>query len=290
MSENNRLKVIKFPMKLLFNRYYFKTKFIKDNEAIKVTLIDYPKGNFKEHCAKMILSTWRENPNYKLSKNKVNKIFMDLLMGKTLTNSMESLVFTFLLEGLTHVEISHLLRHRSMFSIHALCSGDRDLRDDDIMIPSSILKSEFANEYKQLSLDCKNLYCKMIDSKNISLMDARYILNRNHLYYYYVSMNLKDIIYYINQRKCSAVQPYTDNLIAKGIYDNVIKIIPELKKVLSLKCDKSCHFVRSDISKNTRLYLPDKTHDKLFEYNKKNFIYNKRRHEMGIPKGVQDES
>jgi thymidylate synthase ThyX len=282
------MEKIKFPMKIRFNEKPT-SRFLTEKEAIKVTMIAHPENNFRENCYRMIMSTWNDKPIKKINKTDVNKVFVELLKGKTLPNSMESLIFTFLIEGLTHVEISHLLRHRAFFSIHALCSGDRDLRHDDIMIPESIMKSHFYTQYVNLSIACKDLYSKMVDSKDISLMDARYILNRNHLYYYYVSMNLKDAIAFINQRKCSMIQPFTDNLLAEKIYKNIIKIIPELKNIISLKCDKRCHFITSAKERNTRLYQPDKNHSKLFEYNHIDYLYDKTRHEMGVPEWVQDK-
>lgn len=293
MPENKEtIPKIELPMKLKFDEKQT-TNFLTEDEAIKVIMLSHPQENFRENCYRQIMSTWEDKPitEIKLMKHKedIQKTFEELLSGKTLPNSMEGLNFTFLVTGLTHIEISHMLRHRSFSSIHALCSGDRDLRFDDVLIPKSIETSEFADEYKRLSNKCKDFYARMVDSKKISLMDARYILNRNHVYYYYFTMNLKDIIGFIHQRKCSQIQPYTDNLIAKGFYDNVIKIIPELSKFVSLKCDSKCHYVKTANSgKATNLYLPDKSHD-VFDWNSENFIYDKRRYEMGIPKTIQDE-
>jgi thymidylate synthase ThyX len=290
MPENKKISKIKLPMKLKFNKPV-KTKFLTENEAIKVTMINYPPKNYKEICYRMIMSTWADKPIdiSKIKQEDINRTFKELISFKILPNSMEMLNFTFLIEGLTHIEISHMLRHRNFSAVHALCSGDRDLRNDNIVIPESIKNSEFKEKYEKLSQQCKELYAKMVDSKNISLMDARYILTRNHLYYYYFTMNLKDALAFINQRKCTQIQPYTDNLIAKKIYENIISVIPEVADVISLKCDERCHYVKTaNTGKATNLYLPDKTHD-CFDWNSDNFIYKKKRYELGIPKTIQDE-
>lgn len=282
MPENKGIPEIELPMKLKWDESP-DTFFFTPSKSIEMRLIDYPKGDFRLICCNMIMSTWNQNPwsaNY--SDDFVQTTFNELLSGKVLPNAMEYLAFTFLLDGLTHIEISHLLRHRLMYGIHALCSGDRDLRDDDAMIPESILNSEFRTRYTEMTMQAKRLYADMIDSKKISLMDARYILTRNHLYYYYFTMNLKDCMNFINQRKCSQEQPETDNIIAHKMFDLIASVIPEIKDVLSLKCDKNCHYVRAaNTGKATNLYLPDKNHD-LFDYNPKNFVYQKTRKQMGI--------
>jgi len=288
MPKNKKIPKVKLPMELKFNEPV-ETKFQTENEAIKVIMINHPPKNYKEICYKMIMSTWADKPIKIATQEEIDKTFKELISFKTLPNSMEMLQFTFLIEGLTHIEISHMLRHRSFSAIHALCSGDRDLRKDNVLIPESIQNSRFVYEYKELSKKCKELYASMVDSKEISLMDARYILTRNHPYYYYFTMNLKDIMAFINQRKCTQIQPYTDNLIAKGIYKNIISIIPEVADVISLKCDARCHYIKTaNTGKATNLYLPDKTHD-CFDWNSNNFIYKKRRYELGIPKTIQDE-
>jgi thymidylate synthase ThyX len=282
------MEIQEFPMKLKFFEEP-KTQFKTEQEAINVTMVSHPMHDFRELCTRMIRSTWKENPAEKLSQEEIDSTFKLLLEKKTLTNSMESLTFVFLLEGLTHIEISHLLRHRYFFSIHALCSGDRDLRHDDVLIPNSIKSSKFKDEYERVSREAKKLYSDMVDSKDVSVMDARYVLNRNHTYYYYVGMNLKDAINFINQRKCQMVQPYTDNLIAQKIRDCIAEVIPEISQTVSLQCNKGCHFINSPVARNTRLYQPDANHEKLFKFNPHNFLYARKRTEMGIPESVQDK-
>ena len=288
MPENKDLPLVPFPMKLYWGELS-KAQCKTESEAVKVTMIDYPKDDFRKRCAKMILTTWTDSPIKDLTREQVNTAFEEMLTGKTLPNPMEGLIFTFLIEGMSMTDVTHFLRHRTMSSVVAKTSGERDLRHDDYLIPTSINNSEFRHEYLKYIEMGKNLYAKMVDSRKISIMDARHVLPRADLYFYYASMNLKDAIAYINQRKCSAVQTITDNLIAKGIFEEISIIIPEIKNVVSLKCDKRCHFVNSPLDKNTRLYIPDATHAKLMEYNPNNYLYRKRRYEMGSPKTIQDE-
>lgn len=280
---------VEFPMALRFHETP-KTEFFKSSETINVTMTDWPAGDFKSRCAEMIMSTWADTPviqSRDLTHEDVERIFMQLLEGKVLPNSMESLIFSFKIEGITLVEITHILRHRMFASIHAQCTADRFLTLDSAMIPTSIENSEFADEYRELTIKTKDLYQRMCDSQEISIMDARYILPRNHRYFYYVTMNLKDAMAFIKQRRCTAIQPELDNEIARQIYDNICKIIPEVRYVLSMTCDGSCHTTFGNDAHTTRLYQPDINHAQIISARKKkninplNYVYTKTREQMG---------
>lgn len=282
---------IPFPMDLKFGETPT-TEFYNSENSIKVHMMSHPEGNFRERCFDMIMSTWQDGVGeYQIPKTEdnINKTFRKLLAFKVLPNSMEHLHFQFRLEGLTLVEITHVLRHRMFNSIHAQCTADRFLTHDSAFIPSSIEGTEFEEEYIRLTKETKRLYQDMVNSRKISIMDARYILPRNHRYFYYVGMNLKDAIMFIKQRRCTAIQPELDNLLAKGIYDSITSVIPELRDFLSLQCDPGCHTTFGNDEHTTRLYQPDNNHRELLErklpegmaINPDNFIYDKKRSEMG---------
>ena len=277
-----------FPMPLKFGKGH-STDFYDSSNCIKVTMTNHPTGDFKRRCFNMIKSTWANTPMdfEEVEQSDVDKTFKDLLSFKVLPNSMEQLQFTFLIEGLTMIDITHMLRHRTLCSVHAQCSSDRFLNDDSAFIPSSIDKTCFADEYKELTRKCKDLYCRMIDSKQVSVFEARNILTRNHRYFYYFTGNLKDWIAFINQRKCEQVQPVSDNKIAYEIYRLISTIIPEIKDVVSLKCDKNCFYVKAPDEDNSRVYAPDKNHKHLVREGF-NTIYSKTREEMGEP-SIKDD-
>jgi hypothetical protein len=281
MPHSDLVPIIELPIKPYWNEEP-KTEYLTEPEAFRVEMLDYPKGNFRKRCAQTSMSTWNYEPA-KLSTKEVNEIFKKILGGKMLPNSMESLMFSFRFKNLTHIEISHILRHRMFSGIMAVCTADRDLRHDKVMIPTSISGTKFEKRYREMVEKTKELYAEMIDSKEISFLDARYILPRNHCYDYHISINLKEIINFIKQRRCTQIQPYSDNLIAQQLYIHITNVIPELKEFLSIHCDKSCFFCRTaNLGEATNLYLPDKYHD-TFDWNKNNFIYGKLRKDMGIP-------
>jgi thymidylate synthase (FAD) len=280
---------LEFPMKIRFGEEP-KTEWHNSLNNIKVTMTAHPTGDFRRRCYNMIKATWADSPiDYEnVSETEVNQTFKDLIAGKVLPNSMEHLTFTFLMEGLTLVEITHMLRHRVFASVHAQCSADRFLQSDSAFIPSSIEGTEFEEEYKKLTFDTKKLYQKMVDSKKISILDARYILPRNHRYFYYFTMNLKDAMAFINQRKCTQIQPEMDNIIAHQVFEHIASVIPEVREFVSLNCGPGCFYIKAPNKDNSRIYRPDVAHAK---FTGKDFttLYDKKRSEMGVWFNPQDK-
>lgn len=276
---------VEFPEKIKFDKQP-SVEFFNSENNVKVTCLQKPPENIKSICAEQIMCTWSENSesNTQFTEEEKQKIFEELLSFKVLPNSMEAFNFTFKFEGMTLIEATHLLRHRLAKSIHWQCTADRFLTDDSVFIPSSIENSEFADEYKELTIKTKDFYQKMVNSRKISIMDARYILNRNNRYFCFMTFNIKEIIEFINQRKCTQVQPEIDNIIAKQMYDIVCETIPEFKKILSLKCGPNCHYLHVNPKRNTRLYKLDKIHEKFAseDLKKTNTVYGKTRAEMGV--------
>lgn len=264
---------------------------------IRVSMISSPPPGFRERCYQMIRATWADYPlDYPCLNDEaaVAETFKDLLRGKVLPNSMEGLQFTFLVEGLTIIEVTHMLRHRTACSVHAQCTADRFLQHDSCFIPSSIENasdSSLAERYKQLTHDAKQLYCDMIDSGEISILDARYCLTRNHRYFYYFTFNLKDLLGFIVQRKCTQVQPEMDNIIAHYFFELACTVIPELEDVVDMNCDERCFYVKAPDGDNSRLYAPDKAHAAALSKIGRNLktFYSKTRKQMGVWFNPQDD-
>lgn len=289
-----------FPMKIKFGSVDLNTDYYDSEYNILLTLIDWPRQGFRERCVEMMKATWADKPFEadKLSEHELSLEFMKILKFKVLPNSLEHINFQFRVDGLTLIEVTHLLRHRQLHAIHAQCSADRFLHDDSVFIPSSINNSRFAERYKELTEDCKKLYADMVDSKEVSILDARYILTRNHRYFYYFGCDLKTAIQFIHQRKCTAIQPELDNVMAHQMLELITHTIPELRHVVSLKCDKRCVFVNSDSIDSSRVYYPDSNHretiskihgDGSERLSSNYYLYTKTRHQMGVKYGNEDK-
>lgn len=289
-----------FPFKLRF-REPCTTDWYDSHDNIRTSLVAHSCDEHQDLCYEMVKATWADEPvcSGDINDDEVERTFIDILEGRVLPNSMERIQFTFLIEGLTLVEVSHMLRHRVACSIHAQCTADRDLRADSAFIPSSIMNSQWSAEYMQLAEQCKDLYARMVDGVNeddaksdqISLLDARYILPRCTRQFYYFTFNLKDAIAFIHQRKCTQVQPELDNIIAHQMFELICAVIPQVRNVVSMKCDARCFYVKAPDKDNSRLYAPDKVHKEALKSicrEDMETLYSKTRKEMGVWFNPQD--
>lgn len=296
MNDYSRNYIREFPFKLKFG-VESKTNWRDSSNNIYVAMTDCPREGFRQRCVEMLRATWSDNVYTAKSDEEIHRDFMKILRHKVLPNSLEHLNFQFRVEGLTLIEITHLLRHRQLHSIHAQCSADRFLQEDSCFIPSSINKSEWHQKYKALTIMCKTLYKEMIDD-GVPILDARYILTRNHRYFYYFGCNLKVAMQFINQRKCTQIQPEMDNKIAHGMHHLISLIIPEIKEVISLECNRNCVYITSDDEDSSRVYYPDKIHENLIRkmygndserLDKRYYLYPLTREDMRVPFNPQGE-
>ena len=290
MPVNNDLTPITLPMDLKFGKEPV-TNFQNNLDALKVELVDAPTSEQARSVAwHYVKATWADTPSEidpsDASDQLKSKNLLDVLQFRALPTPMECLGFTFRLSGLSFQEVTHIIRHRAG-SFAAQCTGDRDLRDDDAVIPESVENSpEFLERYKRLVLESKQLYADMTDSKVVSMMDARMILPKAMTSFYYMRLNLKDLIGFVKQRQDRQIQPAADNILAARMAIEACKAIPELTQVFNF--DKpDFHYINNFrvkegdkwVSRGTNLYWPEPKND-TFDFHPEDTIYQCRREEL----------
>jgi thymidylate synthase (FAD) len=297
MPKNNNLEPAKLPMNQKFGLKP-STAFVNNLDAINVELLSYPSiTQLRNYIPGFVKATWAETCtdhdfcNYE----DADKIIMDVFQGKTLPTAMETIGLVWRISGISLQEVTHILRHR-MASFSADCSGDKWWSDKDALIPNSIENSagepdswdvdSFADRYMMIVRAAKQLYCDMIDSKKISIMDARYILPRCLSTFYYMRMNLKDTIAFIKQRMDKQIQPETDNIIAYKMYMELMKVYPYATGLIDIHAPSAFYVKMARTGQATNLYQPDADSD-TFEWNEKDFIYQCKRDEMN---GTDEET
>ena len=292
MPKNNKLNPVKLPMEQKFYKIP-KTEFKNNLASITVKLLDAPSmDQLRSYLPQFILATWAEEPDTydNLPIHDRDVIIREALEGKALPTALETINLTFRIEGISLQEVTHILRHRQA-SFSADCSGDKWWSDKAALVPSSIQQStgwksgdyrssdDFMSRYEAIVLAAKQLYCDMIDSKQISIMDARYILPRCLETYYYMRMPLKDCIAFIKQRMDKQIQPETDNIIAYLMHIELLKQFPIMHDLIDMHAPSGFYVKMARTGKATNLYFPDEDSDK-FEWNEHDFIYQCRRDEM----------
>ena len=272
------------------------TNYINNLEALSVEVIDAPSREQAQKIAwHMTKATWADRPSETSFENatpeEASINLQDVLNFRALPTPMECLGFTFKISGIDVQTVTHLIRHRAG-SFAAQCTGDRDLRHDNALVPEAIENcrkngEDFYFRYLDIVKQAKVLYSDMVDSKIVSMMDARVILPKCMETFYIARFNLKDLIGFIKQRQDVQIQPEVDNILATRIARAVCEAIPEVATCLDFN-KPDMHYVRTFrvelpdgtfTSRGTNLYQPEPKND-LFEYNEKDSIYQCRREEL----------
>lgn len=281
MPKNNNLEPKQFPQVIRFNEEP-STEFCNNLASIKVQLLNAPSfKELKEYLPGFVKATWIDHPALldDMSSLDRDRIVRQVFFGKTLPTAQETIGLVWFIDGISIQEVTHILRYRGA-SFSADCSADKWWTHKRGLVPNAIEESpEFYARYMSLVEETKKLYCDMIDSREISILDARYILPRCLETFYYMRMNLKDTLHFINQRIDKQIQPETDNVIAYQMYLELLRNYPIANGLIDIH-KPAMHYIsqaRSDDSSN--IYPPDKDSD-IFEWNEKDFLYSKTRDEM----------
>ena len=276
------------------------TNYINNLESLNIEVIDAPTREQAQKIAwHMTKATWADRPNETSFENatpeEASLNLQDVLNFRALPTPMECLGFTFKISGIDTQTVTHLIRHRAG-SFAAQCTGDRDLRNDNILVPESVENSDFHQRFIEVAASAKQLYADMVDSRVVSLMDARVILPKAVETFYVARFNLKDLIGFIRQRQDVQIQPEVDNIMATRIAKIVCEAIPEVTTCLDFN-KPDMHYVRtfrveqpdgSFTSKGTNLYYPEPKND-LFDFNENDAIYNCRREEINGNKSGEEK-
>ena len=299
MPINNNLEPVLLPMDLKFGQDPV-TNYINNLESLNIEVVDAPTQEQAQKIAwNMTKATWADSPSETRFENasfkEASSNLQDVLNFRALPTPMECLGFTFKISGIDTQTVTHLIRHRAG-SFAAQCTGDRDLRNDNILVPESVENSDFHHRFIEVAAAAKQLYADMVDSRVVSLMDARVILPKSLETFYIARFNLKDLIGFIKQRQDMQIQPEVDNIMATRIARLVVERIPEVASCLDFS-KPDMHYVRTFrveqpdgtfTSKGTNLYHPEPKND-LFEFNENDSIYPCRREEINGNKSGEEK-
>lgn len=299
MPMNNNLEPVKLPMVQRFGEKP-RTRFKNNLDSIKVTLMQAPSmDDLRKYLPAFANATWSELPDDydNLPIKEKDNLIREVFLGKTLPTALETINLNFRIEGISLQEVTHIIRYRNA-SFSADCSGDKWWTHKDALVPNSIQNSngtdsdcyfystngtiapdDFYGRYQQIVEASKKLYCDMIDSKKISIMDARYILPRCLETFYYMRLSLKDALHFIKQRIDKQIQPETDNIIAYQMYMEILNQFPVANGIVNIHAPSQFYINTARTGKATNLYFPDADSDK-FEWNEHDFIYQCYRNEM----------
>ncbi len=297
MPQNNDLTPVTLPMTLRFDEEPT-TEFLNDLDGLQVELVDHPTAEQMRNVAwRYVKATWADTPDFTdpdgVSLNELSENLEDVLCFRALPTPMEIFSFTFRFSGIDLQTVTHLIRHRAG-SWAAQCTGDRFLHHEPCLVPSAVENSpELYRRWKRHVEDAKQLYADMVDTREISMMDARTILPKCLSTFYYGRFNLKDIIGFVRQRADKQIQPAVDNIIAAKMAHEIIKVLPEASAVIGTKTltSPAWHYIKNVRSgTGTNLYWPDNDSDQHIEYHPRDTIYQAYRDELNGTNPPTEES
>ncbi|HSX28379.1 MAG TPA: FAD-dependent thymidylate synthase [Candidatus Saccharimonadales bacterium] len=262
-----------------------KTTFKDAFDSIEVDLIYHPSEQIDLVAYGFQKATWADRPYVPGKDEKVDakllaSLKIEAMEGNGLPLSLELYDFVFAVSGISRIITHQIVRTRVGATYSQQCSGDKDWRHHDAVMPRSAAQQPALYEaFKQNVLNAKQLYADMLDTMEVPILDARKILPHCLETFIYVKFNLATLVTFIKKRDCVQTQEPEMVLIARQMRTAILAKFPQLEGLLQNECKRhNCFYTRSDRLVGTSMFLPDKDHD--FEYNKDNFIYPKTVHEM----------
>jgi len=256
-----------------------KPKFVNNLEMINVKLLSIPSQNdLCSYIPEFASGTWEDYPKHNFTKGEREQVLKDLFAGYILPTALETIKVTFIIEGMDLVDVCHVIRHRTM-GFSASGTGDRDCRNDNVLLKPSIIGSKYEEKIKKHISGLMQIYGEMYDDKDIPVLDPRTILPRNTSNYYYVTADLKSIMHFIGQRKDESIEPETMNIIALKLWLEICKTYPMLKNKFDFNGTDKFAVETSIGGRSSNFYIPEEKND-IYEYRKDWFMKQKTRQEM----------
>lgn len=183
-------------------------KFNVGSEGIRVTVLSVPS---REQYDSVMTSLYAENKdipdNGILYYNEYDIVYelKRCFLGGRQPQCLESLYFTFLVEGISLTTTHQLVRTRIGANFSQMSQRANDVSDSDFTVPETVMIKGFYQEFKEKIEECRNLYKRMIES-GIPYQDARYIMNEGINSHIVLNYSYPTLLNTYKQRICNGSQ------------------------------------------------------------------------------------
>lgn len=200
------------------------------------------------------------------------KTLNDLVSGGTLWQGLEAIHFKVRVTGVTRIFTHQLVRQRIGITFSQQCSGEVDWRHADILVPR--IHPTGQDAIIEAGLLGKYVYSKLVDSKKVSIQDARYVLPQCLETFIYFDCSLATAIAMYQKRICTQTNCWEMVAFARKFKAAILDKIPHLSVAFLDPCKKGkCWYnTAKQAGQNVFLYQPDEIHDN-FQWNPQSFIY-----------------
>ena len=274
----------KHPFRIIFGQKPL-THFKDYRKSIKVELLNpEPKEQMMKRIYQFVRATWADSPdqNSNPTEEQMKDGLNAMLSGKSLGLGLEATNLTFKISGISRVDLQQIVRQRIGVVYSVQCTGDRDLRHNEILVEESIAKdSTVLDRFIRAINSTKESYVDMVDSQNVSIQAARLVLPECREGFMFMNTNLSTLIFFHQKRIDDGSQTWEINRIAQLMADAVCEVYPEMKDVFE-KNKKKFKFQRDASADRTNtfstgLYLP-KVDD--YDYHTRDVMYPMTKEEM----------
>lgn len=251
----------KMHTKLKFGQKPGPIEFVNQLEAIDVQIVHAPTvPEFRKTISTFLMNTWNDKIETEFPEADIDQTIDELFRYELLPTAMETINITWSVNGMDMVDTTHLIRHR-LFSFAAQVHGDRDMRDDRVVVKPGIMANEdFYERYKHITTLARDLYVDMLDSGRVHGLDVRTIMPRNFEHFYMVRCTIKDLIGYCIMRGDEQIQTTVDNVIAMKLWLEVLKRYPFLKGLVDFR-KPDAFYVRQSAKGKTNIFPPNAKND-----------------------------
>lgn len=246
---------------LKFGKKPGEIQFVNQLKEIDVQIVHAPTvAEFRKTISVFLLNTWNDKIAWDFPASQIDQTIDELFKYELLPTAMETINITWSVNGMDMIDTTHLIRHR-LFSFAAQVHGDRDMRDDRVVVkPGIMANADYFERYKQITTMARDLYVDMLDSGAVHGLDARTIMPRNFEHFYMVRCTIKDLIGYCIMRGDEQIQTTVDNIIAMKLWLAVLKVYPFLKDLVDFR--KTDTFYQRQCAKGkTNIFPPNAKND-----------------------------
>ncbi|MCC6033675.1 MAG: FAD-dependent thymidylate synthase [Desulfurococcaceae archaeon] len=204
-------------------------------------LIAWTGGDFKDLRRLIVLAVKTsagklglKNADYYLREYKEEGVEKHVMESHKYPSVLEHVVFTFLVEGISRVTSHQLVRHR--IASYTQESQRYSAVERDYVIPDTVIKAGFEEEFRKLMDEAYRLYDKMVNA-GVPYEDARYIIPQAVTTRLLMTVNLRELIHIA----CLRLSPHAQwelRELVKLMIDEAKSLIPELPHLLQEMCEE----------------------------------------------------
>jgi thymidylate synthase (FAD) len=209
--------------------------------VLRVKLIAWTGGDFKDLRRLIVLAVKTsagklglKNADYYLREYKEEGVEKHVMESHKYPSVLEHVVFTFLVEGISRVTSHQLVRHR--IASYTQESQRYSAVERDYVIPDTVIKAGFEEEFRKLMGEAYRLYDKMVNA-GVPYEDARYIIPQAVTTRLLMTVNLRELIHIA----CLRLSPHAQwelRELVKLMIDEAKSLIPELPHLLQEMCEE----------------------------------------------------